>query len=490
MTQTKPKLNATQATAIRMILRANKVAFDEFIYQARLGREYGQDRNIYTALGYKVNLDYADFLGQYRRQGVARKVINAWVNASWRKFPKIEEAVDEDTPFEGKVKDLVKELKLQNRFVRLDRQCSVGKFAVLFLGFKDGLDPSVECTRANELLFVQPYSESATQILTWETDKQSPRFGLPVTYSITMRSADGTMGSSITVHWSRIIHVAQDCLDNDIEGTPQLEGIFNDLKNLEKVAGGSAEMFWRGAFPGYVFKMLDGATLSEEDEEKMTAEIKKYLNNLQRIIRTANIDVQPLTPQVADPGPHIDKYFELIAAGSNIPVRILKGSERGELASSQDDDNWNIRVAERQEQHCEANIIRPFIDRLIDLKLLELKTKEYTVEWESSVNPSEKDKADVSLTRTQALVAYANSPGAQDVVPPETWLSEYANLTDDQIEVIAQQLVEAMKEANAQDPPPPAIDPTTGLPVAPANQPPVEPSMTPAPAAPGGPGVR
>ena len=457
------------ANAIKKVTRNMAATMEDMLARPYLGKSYSGDRDIYKSLGYKKNLEFADYLALYRRQGVARTVINAPVAACWRTFPEIEESTDDDTEFEKKLGDLIKKLNLHNKFVRLDKLASVGRFAVLLLGFKDGLKLDQPCVRASDLLYVQPYSESSVVVKEYETDQQSERFGLPKFYTVTMRTVStgqpAVSSGSQTVHWTRVLHVAEECLDNDIEGTPRLEAIYNDLKNLELVSCGSAEMFWRGALPGLVFNLLDGAALSPEEETKFSEEIKEYIHEFKRILRLRNIEVKSLAPTVVDPKGHIDAAMGLIAAGARMPQRILSGSERGQLASVQDDENWQVRVGERQLQHCETNIVRPFVDRCILVQALPKPKEDYTIKWADLLAPSKADRADIGLKRTQALVAYSNSIGAQDIVPPEVALPDLMNFPEDRMLVIEEQLALAAKDANGnpddlldQPPAPPAPD--------------------------------
>ena len=50
------------------------------------------------------------------------------------------------------------------------------------------------------------------------------------------------------------------------------------------------------------------------------------------------MDVHELGGELQDPTGAIDNILKLISAGTGIPLRKLTGSERGELASTQDDD--------------------------------------------------------------------------------------------------------------------------------------------------------
>ena len=68
------------------------------------------------------------------------------------------------------------------------------------------------------------------------------------------------------VHASRVIHVAEDILDDEVYGIPRLEPLYNYLDDLLKVVGGSAEMFWLDAKRRLVFSLRDEYTTSPEME--------------------------------------------------------------------------------------------------------------------------------------------------------------------------------------------------------------------------------
>ena len=80
---------------------------------ARLGLQYGNDREIYEALGYKTELKVDDFSTRYLRQDIAKAIIDRPVKATWRgKFGIVETADDKETEFEKAWKTLSKKLKI------------------------------------------------------------------------------------------------------------------------------------------------------------------------------------------------------------------------------------------------------------------------------------------------------------------------------------------------------------------------------------------
>jgi hypothetical protein len=273
---------------------------------------------------------------------------------------------------------------------------------------------------------------------TYETDPKNERYGLPKQYKIKMRSGISTEATlQKSVHWTRIIHVAEDCLEDDINGTPQLEAVLNRLQDLELIAGGSAEMFWEGAFYGLNFKLSPDARLEPDMETKMKNEMEKFVHKVQRYIRTVGVDVQTLAPTVVDPSNHVSMLVDLIACAKGIPKRILLGSERGELASSQDEKAWMDNVDGRRREHCEPVILRPFINRLITVGVLPEPKEKYAVDWPDLMAPGEKDIAEVGEVRSRALANYVNAIGAETYVPREFFLKKMLGLKKEEIDQIA-----------------------------------------------------
>lgn len=425
---------------------------DRAVWSARLGQSFGDKRDIYEALGYKKDLTYADYRARYDRDPVAGAIIDEPVDACWSEFPEIFESDDSDeTKFEKEAYEIIEKLNLLTVFSRADRLAGIGRYSVLLLGFSDGADLSVDVKKGSRLLYVTPYSEDSAGINKYDTNTASPRYGLPIEYQINV--SNGTNGSlSKNVHFNRIIHIAEGCLENSIEGTPKLKRPFNYLQGLELVACGSPEMFWRGALPGMVLKGEPGITLTDDEKAKITDELEKYLHNLQRFLRTGNMDVKELAPQVADPLNHISSLIDLIACGARIPKRVLLGSERGELASSQDEKNYMARIKRRRQIHCDPVIIRQFFDRLIAFGAITKPTQKYSIKWSDPLALSEKEIADLGSVNTQSLVAYSNS-SASDIIPPHEFLRDVLGFSEERVALI-EAAVDKLLSSDTEESPP------------------------------------
>lgn len=232
-----------------------------------------------------------------------------------------------------------------------------------------GQKPSKQKRR---LLFLRSFDESLVQITQFEPDLYSPRFGQPVMYRVTLhdpRTALAGIGlpqSTVNVHWSRVIHVADNTVNSPIAGAPRQEPVWNTLMDARKVRGAAAEGFYRSAFPGLSLEThpaLGGDV--EVDDAKLKDALEQYFNGLDRALRLTGMTAKTLAPNTTDPTPYLETLVEAVCVQLQMPVRVFKGSERGELASSQDDSQWNDVVRARQHLHVTPNIVAPFIDRLI-----------------------------------------------------------------------------------------------------------------------------
>ena len=409
---------------------------------ARMGQQYGGDRDLYEALGYDIYLKFEDFDKRYHRQDIAKAIINRPVQATWRGLLTLQESSEADeTPFEKAWLDMEERMQLKSKFARLDKLSAIGTYGVLLLGFddvsnKDGWSNPVKTRGKRELMYVKPLSQGSAKIATYVNRSSDPRFGLVNSYNIEYQNpGENTTTTRMNVHWTRVIHVVHEQLESEVEGVPVLEAVYNRLMDLEKLVGGSAEMFWRGARPGYQGKVKDDYTLTPETEAQLQAQIDEFEHKLRRILVNEGIELDALAQQVADPASHVDVQIQMIAAVTGIPKRILMGTERGELASTQDEAGWLGMIKGRREEHAEIHILRPFIDRCIEYGALpEPSTGKYDVKWEDLFAISDKDRAEVGRIRATALKEYTQNVSAEIVIPPKGFFRYILGLTDDEIE--------------------------------------------------------
>jgi hypothetical protein len=404
----------------------------------------GQEgRDIPTTCGYPETLTVADFHAMIDRNGIAARANSVLPDESWRAAPVVYETEGEAdvTAFETAWSGLFQNPNTNpwHYLHRADVESGKGYYGVILLGVADGksLDQPVIPSPDNRLMFLRVFSQSSVRVKRFHTDPTSPNYGQPAEYVIDFATPDAefpadadetvSIGTEFretkaTVHADRILHVADNRTNNEVYGVPRLQTVYNYLLDLTKVAGGSAEMFWQGAQPGYAVETHPGVLDPQVDKESLRDEFAGLRNGLQRYIALENMTVKSLAPQVADPTNHVTTQITLVCTSIGVPLRTFLGSEAGQLASETDKDNFNDRLTRRQNNYLTPMVILPFILRLIDLEVLPKPTK-IVIDWADLNSMKEKDKAAISMQRVQALLQYVTS-GAETVMPLREFLTK------------------------------------------------------------------
>jgi len=426
------------------------------------------NKDINYECGYPKTLDMVDYKAMYDREGVGTRIVKLMPDESWAMLPKIEAKIEENqdvkkTGFEKIWKDLEKEMHLFHYLHRIDVLSGIGHFGILLLGINDGkklwqpiegINPITgEKTGKNkyELLYLRPFDESVVSIKTKEMDVSSPRYGLPVTYSVSFESnSSGTTGKeSRVIHWTRVLHVVDNREVSEISGVPRMRPVYNRLLDLRKIVAGSGEMFWKGGFPGIALELEEGKTLEPADKTALRAQIKDYQDGLQRWLSLEGIKIKELKIQIADPEPHIKVQLQYICATLGIPYRIFLGSEAAHLASTEDKETWNTRISERQENYVSPMLIRLLIDRLIILGIMP-EVDEYFIEWPDLNAPGEKEIAEIAVKKTEALAKYIVG-GVDELIPPKEYLTMIMKMDEEDVDVIIDAAVERIKETEGDE---------------------------------------
>lgn len=287
--------------------RVNPQVYQEIVSRAllaaKMGTQFGGERDLYRALGYPVDdISFADYLSRYLRQDIARAVIDRPVNSTWQGSLELLEASEEnDTSLEIAWKELEKRLHLKSRFSRCDKLTGLGEYGVLLLGLddvkstEDFVKPVSKGIR--KLNYVKPFSSETARISSLVKNTKDPRYGLPEIYEIKIGDVTSNTTSFVKVHHTRIIHVVDGSLEDEVYGIPRLEGIFNRLMDLDKVIGGDAEMFWRGARPGYHGKVDKDYQMTADVEKDLINQIDEFEHNLRRILINEGVDLVSLAQQ-------------------------------------------------------------------------------------------------------------------------------------------------------------------------------------------------
>lgn len=408
----------------------------------------GKDINF--SCGYPESISIIDYRNIYDREGLAQRVVNILPKGSWSINPEIKENENaRDTDFEKAWKELEEKFQIYSYLQRADILSGIGRFGVLLLGLSDGLELSEEVVDTGlELLYLRPFDESVVEVLKTETDVASPRFGFPTQYSIKFEATNSQNTSTATtktVHWTRVLHLADNLETSEVYGVPRMKPVYNRLLDVRKILSGSGEMFWKGAFPGFSFEIDKTIKNPTMDTASIRTEMLNYSSGLQRYLALEGVTAKALEMQVSDPGPHLTAQLQYIALTLEIPLRIFLGSEQAKLASTTDKETWNDRLANRQTSYNGPRILRPLITMLQGYGILP-KTV-YKIVWADLNVPTDKDKAEVGEIETKAMAMYVSS-GMDSLIGPKEFFMIVLRKTEEEAEAIEKSAVEFVREVD------------------------------------------
>jgi uncharacterized protein len=469
------ELRALQETMFQIRSLETSIILDRLRWASQHGITFDGKRNEYVVFGYDPVVTYRQFRDEYARGGIAGSVVDVMPDACWRGETPFEVVEDEDpeadTEFEKAWKAISLKHNVPVKLQRADKLARLSTYSIILIGAPGQLEDELPRSQTGDaaLLFLKPYSGGGgpgdnaerqslgvgarATIYEYDEDPKSPRFGEPLTYQINFFQRRFVAGEPPLpkVHWSRIVHVpADNPLEDDIFGQPALERVWNLLADLRKVTGGGAEAFFLRANQGLHIDidkdMALDSTKDTVDELKKQADA--YKHQLDRWIRTRGVKVQTLGSDVANFANPADAIVTQIAGAKRVPKRILTGSEMGELASTQDRENFRDQVNGRQAQHC-APIIRRLIDRLVAYGYMVGPRKgplEYQIMWSQIEVLTQTEKADGAVKWSQTKVG--EDPVFTDAEIRDHWYG-MEPLTEEQLKLIDDRKQKAIERQQA-----------------------------------------
>jgi len=386
-------------------------------------RDYNQ------IFGYPEAISYENYRAMYRRGGVAKTIVNLPANYTWRGDITVtvplgegEQKSGDAEKFESEWLELWNKFNIRNVFLRADRLCGVGNYSVIRIGYTNDADPSQPLSGENhQLLFLSVFSQNNADPLEWDVDNKSENYGCISKYNLQHETAandyvttGGTAfpgGEQFSVDASRIVHVAEELEEDKVFGTPRLQACWNALIDRLKLLGGSAEMYFRGAFPGYNFNLDPEADITTEQLERMETQIQSVILGLGRYIQMEGVSVDSIAPQVVDPSPQIEKQDDEVCATTRIPKRMLFGNEAGVLASGQEGANY-AGVIEGRRQNDAERWVRDLVNKLMSAGAL-TKVEKFSVNWPTLEAEKALEESQVSLNYAKAIVEFISGGGEQ-----------------------------------------------------------------------------
>lgn len=433
------------------------------LHRRTSGNQIDPRRNFGEECGWPERIATKDYFDMHERNDYANRVNTIYPDECWAVAPDVYETDrPRNTDFEKDVLAMMEhdeegvpvdpETNLRLYWHMADIRSGIGGHGGLLYGIDDGrklrepaagLDPVTGVMdearpEKRRLLFLRALDEQQLWIEQKDASTNSPRFGKPTLYRVTIQ--DPVTGSSYQehVHWTRIIHLAD---GGEVHGVPRTRVVFNRLLDVLKIMGGGAEMFYQGGFPGLAFtldpKMIEGGNF-EIDEDAIEEQMWLYANRLQRYLDLSAYQVKSLAPNIADPKGNLEGQLQAIATAIGVPLRILLGAEQAQLASGQDVRTWNRRLTRRQNHYLTPKMIRPTIDRLIAVGIIRPPKKglrAYKVAWPDVNMPNADEQSTVADRIASAMMKYVQGK-VWKVMQPSDWLRLIIGRTQGEVDVI------------------------------------------------------
>ena len=388
------------------------------------GTSHGELRNYYETLGWPYESTYETRYAYATKDSLGRRLVRNFPRHTWQYPPVIRDTEEqgETTPWMEAWESLVTKHQLWRRFERVDRQACIGNYAILFFGLRGREVPSERVTgrqrSAEDLLYVRPYSQRYVRIENYEGDATSERFGLPSTYRLQRGTRPRTNRDepiddvplvATDIDASRVIHVAEDLIEDDVFGVPKLEGTIPRLIDLMKIAGGSAEIFWRHAGREIAITAQENFDFGEGEKAQFLAQVEEFTHRMRNFLFLHGMEAKTLPPGVESPLEHFQVQASLISADWDIPQRLLFGSERGELASTQDIRGYVATIAGRQQHFAQPVVVEATIARLTQYGILPEPAMPLIYEWPDLFSLGDEELAKIAADWATALQRHSQA---------------------------------------------------------------------------------
>jgi len=410
----------------------------------------------WAQFGWKTDLCFDDYLRAYERGGPGHGAVHRILDKCWQEWPRVKApGADEESEWEKTFGKLMQSINGWQKLRDFDRRNMVGRYSALIYRVADGQPLSAPLTRGQKLVDIIPVYENQIKATHWDTDQTSPTYGDPMMFQYQRRrlgSGQDTQGQPMDwadVHPSRVQLLAEGSVGDFLDGVPLLKAGFNELANLEKISGGSAEGYLKNSARTLVLKFdangtpaAMAATPGEPNpagqavKDAIEQKTRDLNSNIDSSIVLQGGDATTLQTSMADPAPSFEVSANLFAASVQIPMTVLFGAQTGRLASDEDRADMVARCKSRQRNEL-TPMLEQFVKRMQAAGLVD--AGDFEIEWAPLDAPGDTEKldnsakmADINLKAFQAgdgpvfapnevrkVCGYEELPGGDDMLTPE-----------------------------------------------------------------------
>jgi len=401
-----PKVLEQEVSKLSQELASNSIETQDLRSRLASAVSGGYDQadtlhNVFIDYGYPQKVTFENTWNMYRRFGIAKNIAELPVITGWTDNPRVEGVSAE---FEI----LCKRTKLWQRLKSLDNRQRVGRYAGLFMRFRDGLQPEqpiqTKGSGQGALVSMTPMYEGQLKVLETDTNPASENYGLPTMYQYTSGGAgdkNDKEANSFNIHPDRIIIAAEGADDGGIYGVSVLEACYNSLMDLRKIIGAGGEGFYKNAAQSIIFQLVDGASAKANETllDKFNEKYNEFIRNRNnRSLWTPGLEPKVLDSNLTNPEGFFNSALSDIAAASRIPATIISGKQTGRLASDQDSKQFLSGINSRRNDF-QTEIVSKVIDWF--MKNGVIAVSDYEIIWSDLLALSANEKLENAIKMSE-----------------------------------------------------------------------------------------
>lgn len=406
------KLTQQQAGAARYILQ-NASTGRTLSSILGNGVHASTKHNFNFDFGYKVTLQFEDLYQLYKRNGVAKALVNKTVAKTWETQPVLVVGSDkhDQTPEEKAIADRFEQLRFWQQLAESDRRGLVGEYAGVIFQLADGKefsDPVDTIPNGLDgLINIIPAWEGQLTVSQWNNDKTSADFGKPMTFSFVEAAVDTDQGKTraFNIHPDRVFVWSRDGTTfNDSE----LEASHDALVDMIKIRGAGGEGFWKNAKSQPVLEAtadVDFTALAaifgtdvEGLPEKLDEAVSDWNKGFDQSLVLQGMTAKTLSVDLPQPKEFYDIAAREAAAPWSMPEKVLFGNQTGERASTEDAASWNRANMSRR-----VNVVTPnitgVVERLVSFGVLQ--ENDWFIDWEDLTGATKEQKFATAKTMSE-----------------------------------------------------------------------------------------
>ncbi|MDQ1279636.1 MAG: hypothetical protein QG670_898 [Thermoproteota archaeon] len=357
---------------------------------------------LYAQFGQKITFQDIDFA--IRREPVAYRIVVPVASDVFNKWFTIDndETKEPDPKLDKALQNVLSSLKARSIFTLASAYERAYGWSIIVLGYDDFTeDLSEPVKNPKDILELAAYSPKQISGIDDVTDRSDLRYGFPETYHVMQNYT-----RQIHIHFSRVIHLATRLWDHPYRGISALEPVYDDITILRNMRWGLGQTIYRygSGFPDITLNGANKAAIEAFYDSRQFEEINARTSFAHS--EKQSLEFKGVGGVTLNPTNYYIPILESISLGTGIPVAILRGAQAGALTGSEVNLQEYFKIiSSLQELYSPA--VRELVDKILSIGRVQgvsLPTvTNYTLNWNSGFELSERDKGLIELNRVQAL---------------------------------------------------------------------------------------